>query len=263
MAYNIYVPTPTIKGVVFEGFYVGNTKIENNVYSNVTLDGVDGWWNRLVGLFESGDFTAKTITIKYTVNGQELVVKVNIDVFNYAYRVDSEFGCGSDESKLVYAMMQYKRSEFLEANPDSQPEFDEEWEKYMIFHDAVDGKCQKCENVAEYTAPTAAADDSAISALVKKYSYALVIGEDNKVSYAFSLCLNNEAVVKINGVTVTGVKNGDYTEYTLTGLKLADLANEMTIEIGGTSGKYSLANYVKANENEFTKALYVLAINAE
>ncbi len=261
LAYNIYVPTPSVENYVmsFVGFFDANGKITNNVYSGVTLDGVEGW-NRLIGLFATDEFAAKTITVKYTVDGQELEADVRIDIFNYAYRIDSTYGCGSAESKLVYAMMEYKHTAFLASTPsdDLKEEVDTEWQKYKIFH-KTDCTCGE----VNYTPSENVSDDTNIKSLVAKYSFTLVTDDENNVKYAFSIFLSEAATVKINGVAVTGMANGEYVEYTLSGIELANLADEIKIEIGTAAGMYSLANYIKETDSGFAKALYVLSVNAK
>ena len=264
LAYNIYVPTPTLENyeMNFLGFFdeAGN-QILTNVYNNVTVDGTNGW-NQLIGLFASEKFAAQTVTVKYTVNGQEVSCDVTIDIFNYAYKIDTTYGCGSAESKLVYAMMQYKYEAFVASEPTEELKaiVDLEMNKYYSFH-SEDCTCGD----VEYEEPTVTADDSAISALVTKYSFALLVDESNSFAskYAFSIYLTEEATVKINGTTVTGVAKDGGVEYTLTGIALKDLANNITIEIGSKSGTYSLAKYLNDTNNGFAKALYVLSVNAK
>ena len=126
--YFIYIPTPDVVGdyeIVFDheenpatGFFDKNgNSIASAVAKNVTVDGVSGY-TRFTGEIPVDVFVADTVIIKYAVNGVILEREVSVDIFKYADKVDAAYGCGTAESQLVYAMLQYKLESYKTAMGD-------------------------------------------------------------------------------------------------------------------------------------------------
>ena len=175
--YNIYIRAPEVEGdyeMVFDyaqdattGFFdKSGNPITSGVFTNVTV-GEESGYTLLTGEIAANSFAAESVVIKYKVDGVLLQKSVTVDIFDYVEKVNAVYACGTDESKLVYAMLQYKLRVYEEAMGDDA-DLDIVVEVMDAF--AVHGTGCKCDEV-EYTAPEATVDYSSIASLVNGFAY--------------------------------------------------------------------------------------------
>jgi len=267
--YNIYLPKlPVVDGVniTFDGFFDAD---ENSIpyYENVTLEEVGGFY-QLRGQLAAKDFKSGYITIKYTVGSVTLTEKINVSFLEYAYKVDNSFGACSDESKLVYAMMQYK----LEAYKQTLGENAEEGvvasvDTYLKSH----GAACTCSTV-EYDEPTETLDYAAFDNVLKGISYGLLVTDDFTSKYTMSIFADSSVTAVFAKITsALGEKtlvferivHTDYVEYRCSDIPLELLSRVMEITVTTDTqlvGTFSLAEYIKYSEDTgVAKALYVIS----
>lgn len=267
--YNIYIPTPEIEGaeIVFDysvneltGFFDKNgNPILAGVSKNVTV-GDESGYTRLTGDIAVDAFTADTVVIKYMVNGVLLEKTVTVDIFEYADKVDAAYGCGTDESKLVHAMLQYKLEVYKSAMGDAASSA-----IILMVEDQLycHGSSCKCGDVV-YNAPEENVDYSAIASLVKGFAYTLEldgVGEEYASSYSFSIYFKKDsgvAEVSLTGAEFVKYETDAYIEYRCT-IASSDLAEVIEFTVDGTTASYSLAKYIEETNSSFAKALYVIS----
>jgi hypothetical protein len=270
LAYNLYVPTPSVNGYTmsFVGFFDADGNALTTVKNNVTLDGVAGW-AKLVGMFANNEFESDTVVVKYTVNGQTVSANVAVDMFNYVYKASEAYPCGTAESKLIYAALTYKYEVFMKSDASNDEKAAAE-RNVKMYLDSVHGADCECADV-DYVAPDITANDASIKSLVTSYSYSLSVDSENGASskYAFSIVVPKSAGVSaatINGYNAEVIDLGDSYEFTVSGLVLGELCDNISISLtksgSAVSGSYSLAKYIEETDSSFAKALYVLSMEA-
>lgn len=272
--YNVYIPTPDVEGdyeIVFgyaqdatTGFFdKSGNPITSGVFTNVTV-GEESGYTLLTGEIAAKSFAAETVVIKYKVDGVLLEKSITVDIFDYVEKVNAVYACGTDEIKLVYAMLQYKLRVYEEAMGDDA-DLDVVIEVMDVL--ASHGTGCKCGEV-EYTAPEASVDYSSIASLVNGFAYTLEIdGTADKYtsSYSFSIYFKKDsgvASVSATGATFVKYETDEYVEYRFTGIKASDLAKVIELTVDGKTATYSLAKYIAETDSEIAKAMYVISVAA-
>lgn len=271
--YNIYIPTPEVEGeydIVFDyainnstGFFaVNGTPILDGVAKNVTVKDKAGY-TRLTGDIAADEFAADTVVIRYMVNGQLLEKTITIDIFEYADKVDAAYGCGTDESKLVYAMLQYKLAVYKAAKGNAASSAIILAVEDQLASHGINCKCGE----VSYTAPEESVDYSAIASLVKGFAYTLElngVAKEYESSYSFSIYFKKDSgVTAVSGAEFVKYETADYIEYRLSGINVSDLNEVIEFSVDGTAATYSLAKYIADSNSEFAKAMYVIAAAAQ
>jgi len=266
--YNIYLPA-LAENVVFDGFYIGSEKIANGVFENVTVDGVEGCI-RLAGMVGITELVSDEIIIKYSVNGTVLQKKVTVDVLDYVQKVADTYECGSDECKIVFAMMNYKLEAYIAATGETNDSFILTIKDFLLWHSS-DCSCLDF----DYEHVDSTADYSAIEDKLVGFEYSMLLNSANNYSSAFTFAIQ---LKKDSGVTnVVGVigesavafevaEFDDYVEYRAV-VDLADLNKSVNLTLttadGDLAASYDLAKHIENFDLDFHKALYVISAAAE
>lgn len=262
IAYNIYLPKAAEK-VTFLGFFNGETSLVANTYENVTVDGVEGFY-QLIGAIANDSFASDEIIVKFTVEGFDEVFEasVSVDLLAYAAKVDSLYGCGTSESALIYAMMQYKYELYLMSVETVDDKVDLLVQDYLSSHG---GECT-CGQVGDIIAVDV--DSSALAEIVKDVVFGVEFSDAGVASFAVSVIVPDGVNVTSVSASVGGkiqvllAKDGEgYTEYRWSGLPIELACEILTISVvtdnGTVSGEYSLAN--QALESDFAAAMYIIS----
>ena len=263
VAFNIYLPAAADK-VTFIGFFKGDKKLDADTYNDVTVDGISGFY-QLIGMIANDSFVSDEITVEFAVEGFEETFKkvVSVYLLEYAAKVDSLYGCGTDESALIYAMMQYKYELYLMAvNGNVDDAIDLPVQDYLSSHGA-ECTCGQIGEIAKVDV-----DSSALDGLVKDVVYGVKFNDAGVASFAISVIVPDGANVTDVSASIDDniqkllAKSCDgYTEYIWSGLPVELVCQVLTISVttdnGTVSGEYSLAN--QALENDFAAAMYIIS----
>lgn len=271
--YNVYLPKlPVVEGVTitFDGFFDADGNLIAS-YDNVTLEGVEGFYQLRTSL-DPQDFVSGDITIKFTVNSKTFEKKVNVSFFDYAYKVDASFGSCSDESKLVYAMLEYKLYVYEDVlGEDADPNVRVAVNAYKNSH----GASCTCADV-EYTAPTEELDYEALDGIFGGVSYSLLVTDDFTSKYTMSFYADS-SVTAVSAKIVSDlgettlvfekIEQDGYVEYRCNDVPLWLVSRIMTITATTADselvGTISLAEYISyAEDTDVAKALYVISETA-
>ena len=261
--YNVYLPTP-VEGVTFDGFYVGSSKLTNGVFTDVTV-GDDEGCIRLAGAIDVTKLSSDEITIKYSVNGTSLTKKVKIDVINYVENVADAYECGSDECKVVFAMMNYKLEAYIEATGNDNDTATLAIRDFLLWHSS---NCD-CLDV-DFTEATSNADYASIEEFAE-FDYSMLLDSSNSYASSFAFTIQ---LKKDSGVSAVSGKIGDteldfekaefdgYVEYRAL-VDLADLNKLINLTLtsadGDLAASYDLAKHIELYDLDIHKALYVIS----
>jgi hypothetical protein len=268
--YNLYLNALPDNGdaVVFDGFYVGSDKITNGVFENVTVDGVDGCF-RLAGVIGVKELESEEITIKYTVNGVVLQKKVTINVLDYVQQVANTYACGSDECKIVFAMMNYKLESYIELTGVETDDFTLIISDFLMWH-STGCTCLDF----DYSANESVADTTAIDDKLVGFDYAMLLDSSNEFASKFTFAVKvkkDSGVTAISGQVAEGdiefvvSEFNDYVEYRA----IIDLENlnklislTLTTADGELSASYDLVKHIELYDLDLHKSLYVISAAA-
>lgn len=270
LTYNVYLPKlPEGSVVTFIGFFdaVGN-RITNGVYDNI-----EEYSYKLMSVVSAADFDATTITVKYSVGGNEFSLEITFDILDYAKKVNEKYGCGTDESKLVYAMLQYKLEAYKKTDGAKETVINKIYSNYLDPHGTNCG----CAGDTDYSPETTPSDDlSAVEEKLVGIDYGIVLDNDLKSQYSFAIRFNKDFAVtavnaKISETVVSNlvrIEHDDCIEYRWSNISLEYLSQAITLTVTVSDSEQpltcvcSLAGCIEKNDSAFLKALYVLSSKA-
>lgn len=263
MVFNLYLPVPD-----------GNTSdinVTNAVSSGVSeVNGLGSVYAVSVAS-PLDSFAPVTVTLNYTVNGNNLSYDIAADVLKYASIVAKSYACGTDEAELAYRLVSYKEAvtSYLEKTT-SEDEAKAIRDFKALYSDHTLCEC------------TEAFDESSISSAEKNVTYETALsGKVLSVSYQLKPEALGIIIETADGITVKGVtykdlsgaeKNLSITEvdgkYIASGLSAANVKNILTINVASGdstySGTYSLGRYILNNTTcALAKSLYQYSMAAK
>ncbi len=272
--YNIYLPALPVNDdtIVFNGFYVGSEQITVGVFENVNVDGALGCF-RLAGMIDITDLESDEITIKYTVNGTVLLKKVKIDVLSYVQNVADAYECGSEECKIVFAMMNYKLESYIASTGIENDDITLAISDFLMWHTGdctcLDFAYENVESTVEYTA----IEDKLVG-----FDYAMLLDTENGYSSKFTFAIrlkSDSGVTAVNAMIDNGDNDialdfasfafEDYVEYRAE-VELAYLNRVVDLTLttaeGDLAASYDLAKHIELYDLDFHKSLYVISAEA-
>ncbi len=266
--YNIYLPKTPSPNVTYVIYRDGVVLDPSEFYTDVKLGEKEGFI-QIFGAIALDTYASHTITVEYTVSGEMFRKSITIDLLDYAYGVDEQFGKCSDESKLVYAMMQYKLAAYKAALGDGANEnIILEVEDYFLSHGL------NCTCKVTYTAPSNETVDNTNIASLASVSYKLYVDAGATYTSKYLVTVAVDSSVTALTAKITDATLGDFT---LTFVKTADgkytaelplwFANKvisftLTTAEGNVTGTYSLAKYIADTDDTVAKSLYVISAAA-
>lgn len=278
IAFNVYLKPFDTNTVVFDGFYVGGKKqdyFEKNgmICLQQILD---------AGSFESAPITIK-FTVKYDADGdgnpdieQNLERTTTFKFFEYVENIGVQFECGSKESTLALALVQYKHEAYMTAktalgeNPDQA--LLAKMKRILLGHGKGCACLDGLDNITFTAEENAITDSSYVNLMdyVDKFDYVISSKNDSiavdhlaMVIYVKDSSVINEISAAYATQNLKFLKVSE-NEYRLSGITVADIDSIFTITIttneGSVTGSYCLAEYIEKNNDKIVpKALYVIS----
>lgn len=319
LSINVYVPAPGAEsGIIFT---------QDGVHAELAYDGVSGFALSASGKIETDNLVtityneaeyygirtylasyeldgavscyAKFIVKEYDLNGNGAIeeneknilltqdLSTNFMSYVTALRLDSKYGCGTEEAKVLFDTLQYKRECYRLYHGLENYDVEElgDYNSILAGHSG-DCACKTDINNLQFSKNELKLDYAEISDVIKGYSYSMSADAPEFLMYVPTSFENVEIAVSLNGVRgnelgifktaatlmvdedgeaiVVTVGEVDYYVYSYDFGSLCNAAEVMEIEVkvGGRSakGSYSLAKHIEQTPNDVAaKALYAAA----
>jgi hypothetical protein len=319
LSINVYVPAPGAEsGIIFT---------QDGVHAELAYDGMSGFALSASGKIETDNLVtityneaeyygirtylasyeldgavscyAKFIVKEYDLNGNGAIeeneknilltedLSTNFMSYVAALRRDSKYGCGTEEAKVLFDTLQYKRECYRLYHGLENYDVEElgDYNSILAGH-SEDCACKTDINNLQFSKNELKLDYAEISDVIKGYSYSMSADAPEFLMYVPTSFENVEIAVSLNGVRgnelgifktaatlmvdedgeaiVVTVGEVDYYVYSYDFGSLCNAAEVMEIEVkvGGRSakGSYSLAKHIEQTPNDVAaKALYAAA----
>lgn len=319
LSINVYVPAPGAEsGIIFT---------QDGVHAELAYDGMSGFALSASGKIETDNLVtityneveyygirtylasyeldgavncyAKFIVKEYDLNGNGTIeeneknilltqdLSTNFMRYVAALLLDSKYGCGTEEAKVMFDTLQYKRECYRLYHGLENYDVEElgDYNSILAGH-SEDCACKTDINNLQFSKNELKLDYAEISDVIKGYSYSMSADAPEFLMYVPTSFENVEIAVSLNGVRgnelgifktaatlmvdedgeaiVVTVGEVDYYVYSYDFGSLCNAAEVMEIEVkvGGRSakGSYSLAKHIEQTPNDVAaKALYAAA----